>query len=76
MQSDAPSEDAYDLTQAGNTISPGDTYAIISGLKQGKYYLFAKGWDPSISNNVKGGIPYTISSDEMQEITVAVTEVH
>lgn len=46
------------------------------GLKPGDYYLFAQGWDPSISNNVKGGIPFTIKVEDKFALIIPVTEVH
>lgn len=46
------------------------------GLKPGDYYLFAQGWDPSISNNVKGGIPFTIKVEDKFSLIIPVTEVH
>ena len=46
------------------------------GLKPGDYYLFAQGWDPSIANNVKGGIPYTIKEEDTFSLIIPVTEVH
>ena len=50
--------------------------AMFSGLKKGNYYVFGKGWDPSIVQNVKGGIPYTITEEKTLEITLPVTEDH
>ncbi|MBU3676877.1 MAG: hypothetical protein FGM54_06835 [Chitinophagaceae bacterium] len=50
--------------------------AQFKGLKPGEYYLFAEGWDPSISNNVKGGVPFTIEKEEQFNIIIPVTEVH
>lgn len=72
--SEAPSDDQYDLNQAFTKDTDGNSYTVISGLKKGDYYLFARGWDPSISQTVKGGIPYTISTEEDISITVPVTE--
>lgn len=50
--------------------------AQFKGLKPGEYYLFAQGWDPSISNNVKGGVPFTIEKEEQFNLVIPVTEVH
>ena len=71
---DAPAEGTYDIVQKGVTVAVGNTSVIISGLKKGKYYIYAKGWDPSIIEEVKGGLPYTISEEVSQDIIVAVTE--
>ncbi len=73
---DAPAPGSYDVTKQATTISSGNTYALISGLKKGKYYIYAKGWDPSISAEVSGGIPYSILEETDLDIIVAVTETH
>lgn len=74
--SEAPANNVYDLTQKVAVDSVGDSYAIFSGLKKGDYYLFAQGWDPAISDNVKGGLPYTISEETDISVVIPVTEVH
>lgn len=48
--------------------------ATFSGLKTGNYYLYGYGFDTSIRQNVKGGIPYTIKSETTLDITLPVTE--
>lgn len=48
--------------------------ATITGLKKGKYYIYGFGWDPGVSQNVKGGIPYTITEENTVSINVPVTE--
>lgn len=73
---DAPSDGIYDLTQKITKDIAGDSYTIFEGLKPGDYYVYGLGWDPSISNNVKGGIPYTIENETDLSIIVPVTEVH
>ncbi len=45
----------YDLQVVGDF--PED-HVHVEGLKCGQYYLYASGWDTSISQVVKGGIPY------------------
>lgn len=52
----------------------GKPVATFNQLKKGKYYLYGQGWDTTISNNVKGGIPYTISEEKTYELTLSVTE--
>ncbi|MBL7682907.1 MAG: hypothetical protein JNK00_06065 [Flavipsychrobacter sp.] len=52
----------------------GKPVATFSQLKKGKYYLYGYGWDTTISNNVKGGIPYTITEEKVHEISLPVTE--
>ena len=67
---------AYDLSAKVESDGSGGFYASFSGLKAGDYYLYSEGWDPSILNNVKGGIPYTIEEEKVQEVILPVTEVH
>lgn len=73
---DAPADGVYDVTQNGIKYSAGNSYATISGLKKGDYYIYGIGWDPSIASQVSGGIPYTITDETAQDVIVAVTEVH
>lgn len=73
---DAPSDGVYDLTQSFSSSSTGNAFTIFNGLKKGDYYIYGTGWDPSISNQVKGGIPYTVESETELSIIVPVTEVH
>ena len=73
---DAPSDGMYDLTQKVSKGNAGDSFTIFKGLKAGDYYVYGIGWDPSISNNVKGGIPYTIDNETDLSIIVPVTETH
>jgi len=73
---DAPAPGTYDITKEETTISVGNSYALISGLKKGDYYIYAYGWDPSISSNVSGGFPYTITEEKEISLDVAVTEIH
>ena len=67
---------SYDLSAKVQSDGSGGFYATFSGLKAGDYYLYGEGWDPSILNNVKGGIPYTIEEEKVQEVILPVTEVH
>jgi hypothetical protein len=73
---DAPSDGVYDLTQKVSKDNAGDSYTIFKGLKAGDYYVYGIGWDPSISSNVKGGIPCTIDNETDLSIIVPVTETH
>lgn len=58
--------------------TPAATYeASFSGKKAGNYYVYAKGFDKSMQQNVEGGIPVSIDLDYAQtgyELTVPVTE--
>jgi hypothetical protein len=73
---DAPNENDYDLQQkvatSGNEIGS----IIFKGLKKGKYYILAKGWDVSIGKDVIGGIPYIIENEIDLNVIVPVTEDH
>lgn len=73
---DAPNNGMYDLTQKVKKGIAGESFTIFEGLKPGDYYVYGLGWDSSISNNVKGGIPYTIKDETDLSIIVPVTETH
>jgi hypothetical protein len=74
--SEAVSVSEFDLSQSLQKDSAGKSYTIFKGLKKGDYYIYGEGWDPSIFNTVKGGIPFTISDEIDQTINLPVTEVH
>ncbi len=72
--SDFPGEDplVYDLVLTGNT---GDDFITVNGLSCGKYFIFMTGFDPSIAERVKGGIPVTINeNDSVLDLVIPVTE--
>lgn len=50
--------------------------AVFQGLKAGKYYIFGLGWDKSINQEVRGGLPHTITEQKTYELILPVTEVH
>lgn len=52
----------------------GKPVATFNELKKGDYYVYGKGWDPDISQQVVGGIPYTISDEQTYTINIPVTE--
>lgn len=58
------------------TMHSGDTVAVFSGLKTGKYYLYGRGYDKGIFQTVVGGAPYTISSETVQNLNLYITEDH
>lgn len=68
---DVPS--GYDDSISCSAISSMPT-AIFTGLRSGQYYLYAKGYDTSISQNVQGGMPYTIVDETTIDVSVPVTE--
>ena len=63
----------YDLIIVGNV---GDDNVLVKGLKCGNYFIYMTGYDQSISERVKGGIPYYISEDfsGIKNVVVPVTE--
>lgn len=65
----------YDDSAA--TVMMGDQpTAVFSGLKPGNYYIYGYGFDTSIRQNVKGGMPYTVSSETTLDLSLPVTETH
>jgi hypothetical protein len=51
--------------------------ATVTGLKPGKYYFFAAGFDSAISEPVKGGVPLTIGTRDRKDnisIDIPVSE--
>lgn len=71
---DAPSDGVYDKYFVGEA---GEDHIHLTGLKCGNYYLFGTGYDTTINQRVKGGIPYTTeqSSGEV-DLNLPVTEDH
>ena len=49
---------SYDLKLGGDDI--GEDHVHIHGLKPGKYFIYMTGYDSTISQFVRGGIPYTL----------------
>lgn len=70
---DLPS--SYDDSANCNSLS-GQPTAIFNGLKGGNYYLYCQGFDTSIKQNVKGGMPYTIANEVTIDLSLPVTEAH
>lgn len=58
------------------TLSDSVYMGTFSGLKKGNYYIAGTGYDSSISQYVKGGLPYVITDDGTKDITLHVTEAH
>lgn len=54
----------------------GTPTGTITGLKKGKYYLYGTGYDTTVSQAVKGGVPYEIKEEISHEISLPVTETH
>lgn len=55
-------------------MEDGIPVATFTALKKGNYYILGYGWDPAVSQNVKGGIPFTINEESIIKINVPVTE--
>ena len=47
---------------------------LFTQLKKGNYYVYGKGFDTSVMQNVKGGIPYIIENETTQTIYLPITE--
>ncbi len=68
----------------GTNLASYDTYIVgeegedhvhIEGLKCGDYYLYAVGYDSTISKRVTGGIPYSFDKESGEiDLSIPVTE--
>jgi hypothetical protein len=45
-----------------------------SGLTNGTYYFYSKGYDYNVASRVHGGIPYSVTSQQSQNINLPVSE--
>lgn len=52
----------------------GGPTATFTGLKQGNYYIYGKGWDPDIAEDVVGGQTFRIIDTLSYNLKLAVTE--
>lgn len=72
---DKPGDGVQQYDESAKCVKvDGKPVATFTGLKQGKYYIYGYGWDPAIPDTVVGGMPYTISADNVFELNLAVTE--
>ncbi|GAB4135966.1 MAG: hypothetical protein Fur0041_10360 [Bacteroidia bacterium] len=63
----------YDLLFVG---TPGEAIIKCDGLKAGKYFIYATGWDPAINERVVGGVALKIKYKERKdELAVEVPVV-
>lgn len=72
--SEYPGEAAelYDLVVVGEV---GDDFVVVDSLACGQYYIYMTGFDTSIAERVKGGIPFFIEEKSGSiEIRIPVTE--
>jgi hypothetical protein len=60
-EAEFPGEDPaqYDIISTGVT---GTDHVVVNGLKCGKYFVFMTGFDTSIVDRVKGGVPIEITA--------------
>ncbi len=65
----------YDISAKVMMVN-GTPVATFPGMKKGQYYVFGFGYDPSINQNVIGGIPYKITADGTVNIDLPVSEQH
>lgn len=56
------------------SITNNKATATFSGLRTGNYYVYARATDTTIGSIVEGGIPFTLSEESAQAITIPVTE--
>ena len=64
--------DLYDLVLVGNT---GDDFVAVNNLTCGRYYIYMTGFDESIAERCRGGIPVNITeSAGVQTIKIPITE--
>ena len=70
---DAPASGIYD-----DSVSCTNHDSLVSGtftgLRNGDYYFYGRGYDTSISENVHGGAPYTITQQAAQNLNLPVSE--
>lgn len=73
---DAPADGVYDDSTDAIVVGTGvPRMGLFPGLKRGNYYIFGRGWDPAISQVVRGGTPFNINNDQPQfEVTLPVGE--
>ena len=70
---DAPADSVYD-DSAHCVMVDTIPVATFPGLKAGSYYIYGYGYDPSILEAVRGGVPYTINSQDTLAFNLPVTE--
>ncbi len=70
---DAPAGGVYD-DSAKCIMVGGLPVATFSGLTNGPYYLYGFGYDPAVLQNLKGGMPYTVTNQTEQSFNIAISE--
>lgn len=72
---DAPADGKYDdsvswMPGSGGVL-PNGTF---TGLWNGDYYIFARGYDYSVVQWVRGGLPFTVKAQQSHSFTLPVGE--
>jgi hypothetical protein len=73
---DAPANGVYDdsvVCKLASALNPVPVCSF-SGLNNGNYYFFARGYDHDILQKVKGGIPFTITSQQSLTLLMPLGE--
>lgn len=70
---DAPTSGVYD-DSATCTNHDSLLSGSFPGLKNGNYYFYGTGYDTSVHQPVKGGTPYTITTQSSQNLALPVSE--
>ena len=72
---DAPADGKYDDSvswmQGSGALLPNGTF---TGLWNGDYYIFARGYDRSVVQWVRGGLPFTVKAQQSHSFTLPVGE--
>lgn len=70
---DAPANSVYDDSTTC-TYTNSMPVCRFTGLNNGNYYIYAKGYDYNIVGGVRGGIGYTITSQQVISLRLPVGE--
>lgn len=71
--SDAPANGQYDDSMSCINRDSLVTCSF-TGLKNGNYYLYGRGYDTAYEQEVRGGIPYSITAQSAQDMVLSVSE--
>lgn len=72
---DAPANGVYDDSFSCVFINA-QYYCTFTGLKNGEYYIYGKGYDYEYSTGVQGGLPHIIKTQQSQNFFLPVSEQH
>jgi hypothetical protein len=68
---DAPADGKYD-DSATCTYTNALPSCSFTNLWNGNYYLFTRGYDYNVATRVKGGLPFTVRSQQPQNLNLPV----